>query len=159
MDIEKEIYFILDRVKQNFNSDEIEFVIDLIQHNKADIAAEFLTGYIFEKKIPIDVNLSLRIEKLSEVLNMNFEEEIIFILSQVNEHFTEEEKNNVKEFAENNEPYLALETLCAVLLDKKIAISQNIFDHVKKACDALNLDEACWKDLKVNDPCYKDAKS
>ena len=77
----------------------------------------------------------------------NLEKRIIKLVQQI-KHIPAKEKEDIIEFASNNEWGLALDTLCFQIDEHDISISKEEYQEIMNLGMSLNMEESIWIGLK-----------
>lgn len=62
--------------------------------------------------------------------------------------FPEKDKKDVEEFIEHYELGIALETICSVVLEDKIAVDNQTYERIVLVGNEMKLDSGLWNDIK-----------
>ena len=59
----------------------------------------------------------------------------------------EKDRDNILEFLFHNEWGVVLETLCAVIIEENILITQDVYNAIKNAGEDMKMESATWEYL------------
>lgn len=80
---------------------------------------------------------------------MNRYNEIFNIIEQIVE-LSDIEKDEVFEFLEHNEWGIALETLCANLVEEDIVTTSHVFKQIEKVGKHMEMDSFTWEGVRCS---------
>jgi hypothetical protein len=80
---------------------------------------------------------------------MNLHNEIFSIIEKIVE-LSDIEKDEIFEFLEHNEWGIALETLCAILVEEDIVITSLVFKQIEKVGMHMEMDSFTWEGIRCS---------